>query len=80
MLWNDEARLFVYGKIFNLIHICIHRLCAEKTKVKRKRTGTKQLARKKKQQSCDCETDNACPNCIAQEVVKKKAGSRKQKH
>ena len=79
MLWNDEARLFVYRKIFNLIYFCIQRVCAEKPKVKRNITGTKQLARKKKQQSCDCETNNACPNCIAQEVVKKKAGSRKQK-
>ena len=80
MLWNDEARLFVYRKLFNSIHICINRVCAERQKDKRRITRKTQKLRRTKQRICDCETDNACPNCIAQEVIKKKAGASKLRH
>ena len=80
MFWNDEARLFVYRKLFNLIHICINRLGAERQKDKRRITRKTQKLRGTKQQICDCETYNACPNCIAQEVIKKKAVASKLRH
>ena len=80
MLWNDEARLFVYRKIFSSIHICMNRVFAKRPKDKRRMTRKMQEARRTNQRICDCETDNACPNCIAQEVIKKKAGTTKLRH
>ena len=79
MLWNDEARFFVYRKLCNSLHICISRVSAERPKYKRILTRRNPNPKRTKERSCDCETDNACPNCIAKEMIKR-TRSRKLRH
>ena len=80
MLWNDEARFFVYRKLCNSLHICISRVSAERLKHKRNLIRRKPNLKRTNERSCDCETDNACPNCIAQEMIKKRTRASKLRH
>jgi hypothetical protein len=70
MLWNQEARIFVYRKFCKFDNIRIHRGYVEKVRSKQK--SKPKSTRTGKQTCVECDVEYACPNCIARQVLKRK--------
>ena len=72
MLWNEEARGFVYLKLRNSDYVrsIKGQIIGPETKPPRERKTKPPRVRRGKCEACDAES--ACPNCIAKQVTRKK--------